>query len=82
MLICCKGTFFFLNVQEFVENFSHKDGKTEEFSISSPYVRGRRLKKFCLSVFLSFSNMPVAGYLTPVNEWYFFTKKSSKNLEK
>ena len=68
-------------VQELVEIFSQKDRKTEEFSFSSPYVRGRRLKKFCLSVYLSFSNMPVAGYLTLVNEWYFFTKKSSKNLE-
>ena len=68
-------------MQEFVEIFSQKDRKTEEFSFSSPYVRGRRLKKFCLSVYLSFSNMPVAGYLTLVNEWYFFAKKFSKNLE-
>ena len=77
----CKGSAFFWYVQEFVEIFSHKDRKTEEFSISSPYVRGRRLKKFCLSVFLSFLNMPVAGYLTLVNELYFLQKKSSKNLE-
>ena len=77
----CKGSAFFWYMQEFVVIFSHKDRKTEEFSFSSPYVRGRRLTKFCLSVFLSFSNMPVAGYLTLVNEWYFFTKKSSKNLE-
>ena len=42
-------------MQEFVEIFSHKDRKTEEFSISSLYVRGRRLKKFCLSVFFEYA---------------------------
>ena len=41
-------------MQELVEIFSQKDRKTEEFSFSSPYARGRRLKQvlsICLSVF-------------------------------
>jgi hypothetical protein len=83
-ILCKKSKYFDLCVAKVVFFFEmcksllkFLDRKTEEFSISPPYVRG----KFCLSVFLSFSNMPVAGYLTLVNEWYFFTKKSSKNLE-
>jgi hypothetical protein len=61
-------------VQEFVQIFSHKDGKTErqKNSLSRPCTCAD--KDYKSSVYLSFSNMPVAGYLTLVNEWYFLQK--------